>query len=257
MGFSPEPELKRYARDPTDLGEAGAKIGQLENGVSGSEPSLPGAGVGPKAIPALPSGTQIGERVNPSSPDPIPGGRVDVNAESIQIGHVHQVHARSTREFDLPPRPRVDLEELVSSSRSVAFELSTEKAVVSDTQEKTADAIGRVCDLVQWDRHSVRAIPEAGWIHPDPSAGQQPDDTTVAVDEAFDTYMVPRRTGDPLLKEHLVPAGKRTLELLGGTLTVVQRERLLAELLGEPLRIARLQEERCQLIVVNLSEILR
>jgi hypothetical protein len=42
----------------------------------------------------------------------------------------------------------------------------------------------------------------------------------VAVDEAVEDDMVPRRTGDPFLKEHLVSARKRAVELLGSDLTL-------------------------------------
>jgi len=68
--------------------------------------------------------------VHPRAPDPVLLDREDRKPEGVAIGHRHDVDAAGGEDLELPPRTRVDLDELELLIELVVRELCVEQAPV-------------------------------------------------------------------------------------------------------------------------------
>lgn len=146
--------------NPRELAQPRAGIGPAEHGMTRSEPSVVARDIGWwVGAWALEPRSDIRERMNPSPPDPISPRGNDVHAQRIQVSHPDDIDPSRPGELDLPPRPSVDLDDLVDARLDVTFELGVEHSSVPQRFEQSSQATDCVFDLTERDRHGVGAVP--------------------------------------------------------------------------------------------------
>src|SRR5262245_12911797 len=114
----------------------------------------------PAAELRIPEALEVEARI-----DAPPAGRVAphrryVLPERVEARHLANVHTAAGGEFDVPPRPGIDLEDLVEAIARVELEFGAEDSAITDCLQELADRVGCGRDPLDGDRQRRRAVAE-------------------------------------------------------------------------------------------------